>query len=62
MTMIANASMSKVSGFMKKSCMNCISRMPACEGETRKGQGCQKNPDMRVNGRMVCEEWKSADS
>lgn len=46
---------------MKKNCLNCMRVKPLLDGMRRNGYGCIKNPDMRVNGRMVCEEWKSGD-
>ena len=46
---------------MKKNCLNCMRVKPLLDGMIKKGHGCIKNPEMRVNGRMVCEEWKSGD-
>ncbi len=45
---------------MDKNCMNCMRVAPILDGAKRVGQRCLMN-DMNVNGRMVCEEWKSDD-
>ena len=41
----------------RKCCLNCQNRTQDSDGQ----RGCLLNPDMRVNGRMVCEEWRSDD-
>lgn len=41
----------------RKCCLNCQNRTEDGDGH----RGCLLNPDMRVNGRMVCEEWRSDD-
>ena len=41
----------------RKCCLNCQNRTVDSDGH----RGCLLNPDMRVNGRMVCEEWRSDD-
>jgi hypothetical protein len=41
----------------RKCCLNCQNRTVCVDGK----RGCLLNPDMRVNGRMVCEEWRSDD-
>ena len=46
---------------MKKCCMNCMRMFPIYDGLVRNGQGCQLDPTMRVNRRMVCGEWLSSD-
>ena len=46
---------------MPKNCMNCMRMVPTYDGMLRKGQHCQLDPDMPVNRRMCCEEWKSGD-
>lgn len=38
--------------------MNCMRVLPIFDGMERVGQECMRNPGMRVNGRMVCEEWR----
>lgn len=38
----------------RKNCMNCQHRVGG-------RNECLLNPGMRVNGRMVCEEWRSDD-
>lgn len=40
-----------------KNCLNCMHRVP-----TYYGAECLKNPGMRVNARMTCEEWRSDDT
>ena len=41
----------------RKCCLNCQNRTVDSDGH----RGCLLNTDMRVNGRMVCEEWRSDD-
>lgn len=41
----------------RKCCLNCQNKTQGSDGH----RGCLLNPDMRVNGRMVCEEWRSDD-
>ena len=41
----------------RKCCLNCQNRTQDSDGH----RGCLLNPDMRVNGRMHCEEWRSDD-
>ena len=41
----------------RKCCLNCQNRTVCVDGK----RGCLLDPDMRVNGRMVCEEWRSDD-
>ena len=41
----------------RKCCLNCQNKTEDGDGH----RGCLLNPDMRVNGRMVCEEWRSDD-
>lgn len=43
---------------MEKNCLNCMRVLPIYDGMERVGQECMRNPGMRVNGRMVCEEWR----
>lgn len=45
---------------MNKNCLNCMEAAPILDGKKRVGLQCLTN-GMRVNGRMVCEEWKSDD-
>ena len=40
--------------------MNCMRRVPLYDGVRDGRQKCQLN-GFQVNGRMVCEEWKSDD-
>ena len=42
--------------------MNCMRMIPIYDGMERVGQECMRNPGMRVNSRMHCEEWRSKDS
>ena len=44
-----------------KNCMNCMRLVPIFDGGARVGQRCQRNPEMRVNRRMHCDEWRSND-
>ena len=37
---------------MGKSCLNCARKKPIYDGTV-----CGLDPEMRVNGRMHCEEW-----
>ena len=46
---------------MRKSCMNCMRRMPRYEGTRRDGHCCSLDPTMRVNSRMFCCQWVSDD-
>ena len=45
---------------MEKNCLNCMRMMPILDGKKRVGQRCMAN-GIKVNRRMVCEEWKSND-
>ena len=44
-----------------KNCLNCMRMVPLYDGVERVGQECMRNPGMRVNARMHCEEWRSSD-
>ena len=46
---------------MDKNCLNCMRVVPIYDGVNRVGQRCLLDEGLKVNGRMVCEEWKSDD-
>lgn len=45
---------------MTKNCLNCLHVIPIMDGRERVGSRCPLG-DMRVNQRMLCEEWRSND-
>ena len=43
---------------MDKNCMNCTWRFVNLYADGREVNSCGLEPDMRVNAKMHCEEWK----
>lgn len=43
---------------MGRSRMNCARKRPFFDGGVMTGQVCGLDPEMRVNGRMHCEQWE----
>lgn len=44
---------------MEKNCMTCGRRIVNLYTDGREVNSCGLEPDMRVNRRMVCEEWET---